>query len=347
MNPKNLKRLRQILNQFDIKALFDDIFPILAQWVSRQAITTEIQRLKCKTNQHSVLDVYMNLLKDSEVADEIIEEKIPILMILGVACNASRRTWTSYTLLGDTQPDKTDSELQDNLKHFLLENNMHAAVTVKCLDSVHWVQVIEKKLSRNRLKFKAPLYVAHFIGEPYMFLSTKTASDDILESLAHGFGYTGYKFSNLNGHDLVSLLNHLIQKGARRGSAEPLPSFDHFKNTSFGKDFSQSDVRRQFITDLMGPAPPKLSNYVVVAKDLPWKGSMNFPSVSAETFDMKIEFKTNDTVEMLKDMAACGSLKVPPPSYVRNLMSTGKNSIKLRVQGLQGATDTETQTDVN
>lgn len=64
-------------------------------------------------------------------------------------------------------------------------------------------------------------------------------------------------------------------------------------------------------------------------------------------FDMKIEFRTNDTVEMLKDMAECGILKIPPPSYVKNLMSTGRNNIKLKVPDGPGvtATDTEAQTD--
>lgn len=60
-----------------------------------------------------------------------------------------------------------------------------------------------------------------------------------------------------------------------------------------------------------------------------------------KTFDMKIEFQTDDTVGMLLDMAENGCLKIPPPSYVVNLMSTGRNNIKLRVQGGNGATDTE------
>ena len=65
-----------------------------------------------------------------------------------------------------------------------------------------------------------------------------------------------------------------------------------------------------------------------------------------KTFDMKIEFKTDDTVGMLKDMAEHGILKVPPPSYVVNLLSTGRNNIKLRVQGgAHGASETDNQTD--
>lgn len=61
---------------------------------------------------------------------------------------------------------------------------------------------------------------------------------------------------------------------------------------------------------------------------------------------MKIEFKTDDTVEMIKDMAEDGILKVPPPGYVKNLLSTGRNNIKLRVQGgTNGASETDNQTD--
>lgn len=67
--------------------------------------------------------------------------------------------------------------------------------------------------------------------------------------------------------------------------------------------------------------------------------------MKTKAFDMKIEFQTEDTVDMLLDMAEDGCLKVPPPSYVVNLLSTGRNNIKLRVQNGPGATDTENQTD--
>lgn len=44
-----------------------------------------------------------------------------------------------------------------------------------------WVQIIPKKLLKKRLVVYAPVYVAHFPGEPYLFLTKKDASETMLK----------------------------------------------------------------------------------------------------------------------------------------------------------------------
>lgn len=112
-----------------------------------------------------------------------------------------------------------------------------------------WVQIIPKKLLKKRLVVYAPVYVAHFPGEPYLFLSKREASEIMLKvflfslmfvinnicflhnhkplflllhvkSLSEGLGYNGFKYSNLSGHDLQSMVKHLQHKGVRRGHTE-------------------------------------------------------------------------------------------------------------------------------
>lgn len=343
MNSAIEKKLSKALKQFSVNTLFDDVCPYFSNWITREKLSSEIRRLKRNIDTPSTVGVLINLLKDEDVSNAEIEEILPTILLLGTAFNSSRKTWITYTLEGDCMFDKFEETLEDDLKHTLLQNELHAAVKVKCVDSMHWIQVTEKKLIKKSLKIYAPFYVAHFSGEPYIFLNKKNISNDFLLALTEGLGYTGYKFSNLSGHDLTSMLRHLKQKGERRGYANPISTLGQSRVTSYGKDFSQHQNRRKFVSDIIGSSPPKVSNYVVVAKNLPWNGKIKHPNL--KPFDMKIEFQTEDTVEMLLDMAEQGVMKVPPPSYVVNLMSTGRNNIKLRVQGGAAATDTENQTD--
>ncbi|KAE8738072.1 hypothetical protein FOCC_FOCC016447 [Frankliniella occidentalis] len=345
MNSKNERQLRSALKQFDRKYLLESALPLLSDYVTRDSLISQIRHLKCVTTEHVIVDVFMDLLKETEITDDKVAEIIPVVMLMGIAHNPSRRKWTAYTLEGNVQQDKLDSDLEDAIKHNFLENNIHATVIVRCLNNLHWIRIVKKKLVKNKLKVSAPLYVAHFIGQPYLFFSPKDTSDTFIQPLTDSLGYDNFKFSNLDGYDLTSLLKHLNQKGLKRGFVGRLPSLNNVEETPMGKDFSQHADKRKFISDIMGPCPPKLSNYVVEAKNLPWKGRLTNPLMREKTFNMRIQFKTNDTVEMLKDMAECGALKVPPPSYVINLMGTGKNNIKLRVQGGNGATDSENQTD--
>ncbi|KAK3916641.1 Centromere protein N [Frankliniella fusca] len=341
---ENEKQLRSALRQFSRKNLFDIILPLLSDYVTCDELVSQIRHLKCKTTERVIVDVFVDLLKEREITDEEITDILPIVMLMGIANNPSRRMWTAYTLQGHVDVDKFSTDLEDDIKHNFHENNIHSAVKVYCLDKIHWIQIIMKKLVRSKLKVSPPIYVAHFIGEPYLFFSPPS-SDRLLEPLTQAFGYDNYKFSNLNGKDLYSLLQHLKQKGSKRGFKGHSSKLCNVKETTLGKDFSQYTEKRKFISDLMGPCPPKLSNYVVEAKNLPWKANITNSILRDKTFNMKIEFKTMDTIEMLKDMAESGALRVPPPSYVINLLGTGKNNIKLRVQGVNGATDSENQTD--
>ncbi|XP_034249841.1 uncharacterized protein LOC117650489 [Thrips palmi] len=345
MNLDIERKLSKALKQFSVNTLFNDVCPYFQDWITQEELSSEIRRLKHNIDTPSVVGVLINLLKENDITNAEVEDLLSTFLLLGTAYNSSRRTWTSYKLEGDCLQVKFEDEIKEDLKHILEENQLNATIAIKTVDCMQWIQVTERRLVKKRWKDYAPYYVACFIGEPYMFLSKRDVSDDFLKSLSEGFGYTGYKYSNLNGHDLESMFSHLRQKGAKRGIVRPISTLSNIKVTSSGKDFSQHENRRKFVSDIMGTSPPKISNYVVVAKNLPWKGRVQHPSLKTKTFDMKIEFQTEDTAEMLLDMAEHGCLKVPPPSYVVNLMSTGRNNIKLRVQNGNGATDTETQTD--
>lgn len=345
MNQKTERKLRQVLKQIQQDVFFSTVIPKFNDWVTEDRLTSEMKRLKSKTNQASVVDVFVNLLKDSTITDEAAQEQIWTFMLLGVAANASKKKWTSYSLKGVQPLTKPSEDLQTDINHFLLQNDVHAIVKCRFWETMQWILIVCKKLVKNKLRTSPPVFIGHFQETPYIFLNNRGCPPEVLQSVAEGLGFSGYKFSNLDGNDLHSMLKHLEQKGARTGPIQTTLSCDSVKVIPNGLDFSQHENRREIISELMGPEPPKLSNYVVLAKNLSWKGKLDLTARQAKTFDCKIEFKTNDTVEMLKDMAECGVLRVPPPSYVVNLLSTGRNNIKLRIQGAAAATDTETQTD--
>lgn len=57
------KQLRQVLKQFSRDAFFAKVLPVLSQWVSGTDITSQIQRMRFKTSQQSIIDVLIDLLK--------------------------------------------------------------------------------------------------------------------------------------------------------------------------------------------------------------------------------------------------------------------------------------------
>lgn len=57
------KQLRKALNQFSEETLFEDVIPNFSAWVLSETVTSEIRRLKYKTNQSSIVSVFLTLLK--------------------------------------------------------------------------------------------------------------------------------------------------------------------------------------------------------------------------------------------------------------------------------------------
>lgn len=48
-------------------------------------------------------------------------------------------------------------------------------------DEICWISLVERKHIKNKgLVYKAPIFVAHFPGQPYFFISHSRLKEDIL-----------------------------------------------------------------------------------------------------------------------------------------------------------------------
>jgi hypothetical protein len=53
-------------------------------------------------------------------------------------------------------------------------------VAIISQEEIYFVSLIEKKRIENRLVFSTPIFVAHFPGQPYFFISQSGKKEDIL-----------------------------------------------------------------------------------------------------------------------------------------------------------------------
>jgi hypothetical protein len=47
-------------------------------------------------------------------------------------------------------------------------------------EEIYFISLIEKKRMEKRLVFSAPIFVAHFPGQPYFFVSRSGKKEDVL-----------------------------------------------------------------------------------------------------------------------------------------------------------------------
>lgn len=335
----SLKRIEAVLRHFTLEQLADIVIPdfqILSWHNVRQKIIQEQHPLnKNSIIRFLVFAVKKHITRKATYATEILQ----IIRLRDIAVHHYRYRWIAFKMSGETRQGTkryyTCSEIQDSIETIFCRKKRLVEVAMISEEEIYFISLIEKKRMEKRLVFSAPIFVAHFPGQPYFFVSQSGKKEDVLHVISRVLGYTGAKDCSLSGQNVRHLLRFLKNRESDAASAQDVlqgvgkQKHATFEETEKGMDFTQRRARKEFADGCFG-RELTLQQVTLKCSQCQWMIGDIVPDTEGKNFgSMEVSFQSPDILKMWKEMTVKGIFSMPPPPYVCSLRTRGKNNIKL------------------
>ncbi|PNF20834.1 hypothetical protein B7P43_G12069 [Cryptotermes secundus] len=230
----------------------------------------------------------------------------------------------------------TSSDIQDNIESIFCQKRRIVHVAVIVQDEICWISLTERKHANDKgLVNKAPIFVAHFPGQPYFFISHSGKKENILDVISRALGYHHAEDCSLSGQNVRHLFRFLKNLESDASSVQDvLQGVKEYRpvmleETPRGIDFTQHKSRSE-VADLCFGNEPTLQQISVKCSPCHWAVGDIVPDAEGKSFgSMEVTFQSPDILKMLKEMTVKGIFPTPPPTYIRSIQKRGKNEIKL------------------
>ena len=253
-----------------------------------------------------------------------------VLLRIKADSDIGSKQWQVHILLDypprNDEPQPMDEEgfrLRKKLKLELKTAGYLENVQTEVDNDRIWMRVAITKRSKDKFKDKARLekakavFIVYYPGEPY-FYAVKSISDVITDALVSALGCQGQRRIDLTGKSVGSLRRIRLGRDARDG-----PSVKARTNQD---RFSVFDDRDHL--DQEPPSHPKLDAVTLnITKNLDEEGTK---------LSCRIEIVGDDVIGGLEDMVQEGVISYPPPDWVANLSTAGRNKFRLKTGRARG-----------
>lgn len=338
---RSLKLIDTVLHHFSLEQLVDVVLPEfkILSWTS---VRRKIIQEQFPLNKDSVIRVMVLAVKKHKARDETyVTEILQIIRLLDIVIHHHRFKWTAFAMSGLSRQRTrkryyTSSDIQDSIESIFSQKRRIVHVAVIVQDEICWISLIERTHANGKgIVYKAPIFVAHFPGQPYFFISHSGKKEDILDIISRALGYHDAEDCSLSGKNVRHLFRFLKNLESDASSVQDvLQGVKEYRpvvieETPRGIDFTQHKSRSEFADFCFG-SEPTLQQINVKCSPCHWTVGDIVPDVEGKIFgSMEVSFQSPDILEMLKEMTVKGIFPTPPPTYIRYIQKRGKNDIKL------------------
>ena len=211
--------------------------------------------------------------------------------------------------------------LRTKIKREIKNQDYVASVQAEVDTNRIWFRVATVKKTKDRVKdskkldTSAPVYIAYYPGEPYYYSSTSAGPklQVISQAVVSALGCGGERLLQLSGKNVSSLRKMRLGRDARDGpSSKSRPEQGRFNIFN-----TESQVEETL------PLLDKL--------EIKFRGPLQeFPGLS---LDCRVEVVGSDVIGGLMDMVDQGLISDPPPAWLSNLSTAGRNTLTLNTAG--------------
>lgn len=271
---------------------------------------------------------------------------------------STKKQWSVYLMEKDDEPFFCDSHVSNPLtikKQLKSEITVHFekknVVSVLNLDGVLWMRIYIQSGPTNLYRARDTVYMIYYPRTQYILFSRykKSVEDDLLESVQNTMGCDKLKSIRLTGSHYPSLLQLALDRKSqgdfnryrlqqvqnlpllqKRPLKRKVPEFDREPNLVC-EDESKKRQRTAELDECFGPNEQPLLQILEFKVAVKFKGTSGLPDPmdSNQPFRCRVKFEGSSVLDGIRNMAECGLVTLPYPKYLRNVLTLGKNHIKL------------------
>jgi len=274
-------------------------------------------------------DVSLRTGLPNKLSNYIAFLELVLLRLKADTANASKQ-WQVHLLLDypprNDEPQPMDEEgfrLRKKLKLELKTAGYLENVQTEVDNDRIWMRVAITKRSKDKIKDKARLekskavFLVYYPGEAY-FYAVKSVSDVVTDALVSALGCQGQRRIDLTGKSVASLRRIRLGRDARDGpSSKARTNHDRFSVFDDRDQLDQEQVSHPVLDAVT----------LNITKNLDDKGTK---------LSCRIEIVGDDVIGGLDDMVDDGIISYPPPDWVTNLSTAGRNKFRLNTGRARG-----------
>ncbi|XP_050522575.1 uncharacterized protein LOC126895115 [Daktulosphaira vitifoliae] len=299
----NMNEIQQLLKILHLDLEWKDVVELVAE-------------CRMRLNVANIVSVIFQYLRDQQSITEVYHR----IMLSDVIYHQSGSWWT--VTLDKVKNSFLDKErIRNNIQAMFDKLNIKGVTYVMKCNQLFWVliDINEMKKSKTNPKLSAPLFLTIMPGTvSHIFYKPHNIDSTLLKIVVKSVGATRYKPYPLSGKHLQSMVNFLEDKNKENNAI----------NSSLKSNYCDEDVR-EYIRQLFGDKNRVLNQFTInVESDLSMIG-INYPT--GKLCKARVELKSENIIEGIKDMMLSGVLQPPYPDWVTKLPILGKNSVNINI----------------
>lgn len=286
---------------------------------------------KKRDRQMTIINVIIKLTSKLDLRTEDLQEIIEKLELLAVVVTG-HRTWYVYKLLEDSfRIPKTVFHLKAQLVKTLHEAGISAKIATTDFDGKYISSIAKgtspkKKGIRPRF-FKPTIFLFDPTTE-YFFCTKLLPNDTFSSSFCKSLGYKDFKYCKLSGKNLNDLrkLLHVKEHGDYINFETPELYSPRVNEESSGINFSRTHKREKYVDKIYGKVPLKLQKLTFKIQDFPCVTE----KMQGEKISGEMKLLSSDVIGLIKELIQDQVIDAPPPDYIKDVLTKGKNIFQAR-----------------
>uniref|UniRef100_A0A1B6KS60 Uncharacterized protein n=1 Tax=Graphocephala atropunctata TaxID=36148 RepID=A0A1B6KS60_9HEMI len=325
--------IEKTLSRFYMKQLTSDTIVNLFE-LDRVEINHHLNELKLPFKKQYVVQLLG--IRTRAFSVEELRELHCLLQLYRIAYFSHTKMWTAVNLL-EPDEDLQNPAANDVIKRNLLQafriKSLNAIVNVITHDDFVWVMIVCKKLTRNKgVKLQTPQFLCYQIGTPYLLVDSVIPAT-VQECILKAMKYKKWKIHQLEGRDIKSLLYLLRNRGINAAGNmvedyEPAEAEVGHRTI----DFTKRKARETYVNKVFQTTEPITLSHFTVSAETNWRDDAIVPEMAGEPFKATLKLKSNNIIEMIKDMVKNDMIVTPVPEYVQTILRSAKNKVVMRPQ---------------
>ncbi|EZA59881.1 uncharacterized protein LOC105274919 isoform X2 [Ooceraea biroi] len=304
--------------------------------ISWKRVRSKLVKNHQNFNVANAARVIEETLNSINLGEKDLRDRLGMLEVTDVSRHDKRKIWYCYELtgLGRQVNYLGRREIEDNIREEFHSSSINAGVKAAMHDDIMFVSVKERP-KRKRVQHTTPVFFALFLGRKHFFCSKKNVSLEFVKAISITMGYTNSKRIMLTGRNLRSLIRLLWIKQQGVLCAKNISQPTVYKPsdpviTNFGIDYTQSKQRKNYIEHCFGKDPPTFELLVIKAPNESIEHKELASKLPTDSIRMSWEFRSHNIPRFLSSLVEKRVFVLPLPEYVSNLMTLGKNELKLQ-----------------
>lgn len=304
MKKFNMNEIQQLLKILHLNLEWKDITNLMAECRLRITIA-------------NVVSIMHQFLKDSES----IEETYHRVLLVDAIYHQNTQWWT-------VSIDKVNKKLLDkeiirnNIQTILDKLNIKATTYVMKYNQLFWVliNINEMKKKQTCLKLNSPYFFTIAPGKVFhVFYRPQNVDNRLLKAVIKSVGANKSKPYALSGKHIQSMVDMVEDKTkTKRENQENI--------LKLANNYKEKDVQ-EYVNQLFGNKIPVINKFTInVESDM---SVFNNTDLNGEMSITKVELKSDNIINSVKDMMLSGILQPPYPDWVTQLPVLGKNYVKI------------------